>query len=649
MSGEAPTPPASSTVLDQAVEGLSDVADYLRLDPIPPLWRELRAYNTTKLRADLVAGLMVSIVTIPQALAFALIVGLPVGAVLSAAVIASFVFSLWGTSRHLVFGPTNTLAIILASALAATAAIPLNAIQKVVMIGFMMGLVQLVSGFFKIGSLSHFISRTVVIAYSTGAGILIAASQLGNFLGIKRAPDISLPGTFRHIYTQLTAFQFNAYAVGLGVASILAMILLRRWKPRWPEGLIVLGSAGLLSLLYDLVHTHISLPAELSFQGLGIRVVSDVGEVASSLPLFQGFPATEAFTFVAQVASIALAAAMLGMLETVSIAQTLAARSGQKVNPNQDLMAAGFANLVCSAYGSMAASASFLRSAVVFESKGATQLGPIFSAFFIVLLISLSSGLINYIPVTILAAFVILIAYRMAFPAEGKIVRTATRSDALVYWVTLLATLLLKLDVAIYIGMGLSLLLFLKKAASPSLVEYSFNDQGQLARLDETNIRDDAAISIVHVEGDLFFGAADLFQEQIRYLADDQKLKVVILRMKNARHLDATSVLSLLQLHDYLRASGRHILISGMGAEFAQVLERSGAAERLGRDNLFMAEQNQTMSTKKALKRATVLCKLTDGKLPALRVAYDKKRAAELERSAAMKDQTNPDFQDYQI
>jgi SulP family sulfate permease len=649
MSGRDSSQDNGSTVINQAVEGLSDVAGYLRIDPVPPLWRQLKGYSAEKLKADAIAGLMVAIITIPQALAFALVVGLPVGAVLTAAVIGSFFYSLWGGSRHLVFGPTNTISIILAGALAATLAIPLNAIQKVVMIGFMIGVLQLAAGFFKIGNLSHFISRTVVIAYSTAAGVLIGVSQLTNFLGISRSADLSLPGVAQHVFARLATLQFNTLAIEIGLGAMIAMAALRRWRPVLPEGLLVLGLAGGGTALYEYCVVHFALPQAWSISGLGIRLVRDVGEVSGSLPLFQGFPAAEALTFVSQVLSIAVAAAMLGTLETISIAQSLAARSGQRINPNQELMAAGLGNLFSSAFGAMACSASFLRSSVSFESKGVTQFAQILSGAFILIVVGLSAGLVNYIPVTVLAAYIILLAVRIARPPEGRIVRRATGSDALVYWVTLLATLFLKLDVAIYIGMGLSLVLFLRKAAAPSLVEYSFNDQGQLARLEDRKDRGNAAISIVHVEGELFFGAADLFQEQVRLLADDQNLRVVILRLKNARHLDATSVLSLLQLHDYLRSRDRHLLISGLGPDLERVLRRSGAIERLGRENLFPAEQNLTMSTKRALKRASELLHLAKGHSPELRVAYDSKRARELEQSAAMRREESTEIIDYQI
>lgn len=630
MSERQPQPVASK-VINQAVEGLTDVADYFRLDPVPPLWRQLRRYSFEKFRADALAGLMLAVVSIPQAVAFAFIVGLPVDTVIAATVIGAFFFSLWSTSPHVVFGPTNTLTIILAGTLSATAAIPLNPLQKVVLLGFMMGVFQLACGFCKLGNLTHYISRTVVVAYSTAAAIIIGVGQLPSFLGLRRSPDPSIVGVFGYLLDQISRLQLNLVALGVGLLAMSSMLLLRRWRSGWPDGLIVLGLSGLFAMGYEWLDGYLAFPPEMHFPNLGIRLVRDIGEVAGSLPLFQGFPVGSALQFVPQVSSLALAAALLGVLETVSIATSNASRAGRKINPNQEIMATGIGNLACSAFGAMAGSASFLRSSVALEARGRTQLAPILGSVFILCVVLASASLVNYIPVTALAAYILLLAYRLAMPADSRIVRKATRSDAVVYWATLLATLFLRLDTAIYLGMGLSLALFLRKAAAPSLVEYSFTDLGQLKHIDHKDERKNPAISIVHVEGELFFGAAELFQEQVRLLADDENLKVVVLRLKNARHLDATSVLALLQLKDYLESNGRHLLVSGINPDMQRVLEKSGALERLGAENVFPAEANLTMSTKKALARANRLLVMESGRKPELRIVYDRARADEID------------------
>jgi SulP family sulfate permease len=316
------------------------------------------------------------------------------------------------------------------------------------------------------------------------------------------------------------------------------------------------------------------------------------------------------------------------MLEAIAIGKTLAARSGQAFNPNQELMAMGMANVGCAAFGAMPGSASFARSATNIQSGARTQIAALSSSLMVLGALFLVAPLINFLPVPALAAHLMRIGLKMINRDQLRIAWRSTRSDAIVLAVTLLSAFLFKLDVAIYIGLGLSLALFLNKASAPSLVEYGFNAEGQLAQLDEPKDRGDAAISIVHVEGELFFGAADLFQDQVRQLAQDGGIRVVILRMKNARHLDATSVLSLLQLHESLVKAGRHLLISGINPDVERVLRRSGAWATLGADNIFPADANLTMSTKKALQRAKKLLAAEGAAAKAdVRIFYDRSRA----------------------
>jgi SulP family sulfate permease len=193
-----------------------------------------------------------------------------------------------------------------------------------------------------------------------------------------------------------------------------------------------------------------------------------------------------------------------------------------------------------------------------------------------------------------------------------------------VFIATLGAALFLRLDTAIYVGIGVALALFLQKTSMPSLVEYSFSDNGILAELVDPAKRPNPQISIIHVEGDLFFGAADLFQEHLRRQAEDENIRVFILRMKNARHLDASTVMAMETLHDYLRKTGRYLLISGCNLDVLRVLQRSGLLAQIGEENVFPAETNLTMSTKRALKRASQLLKQGGAAgSPDVRIFYD--------------------------
>ena len=632
----SPSGPAdrASRVFNQAGGVLSDAVEYLRLDPIPPVWRELRRYNRGKLRADFLAGATVALVSIPQAVGFALIAGLPPEMVIMSVVVGGFLAALFTTSHHLVFGPRNSISLLVASAVATLPVAGLAAPELALVLAFLIGLFQLAAGFAKLGRLSQFVSRSVVIGYSTAIGILLTAGQLPNLFGAQPTPGNlfrSLEGTAQHVLS----LELNFYSLAIGAVTLLLFHVLERLA-RWvPEELIGL-------VLISLFTRWVGLDV------LGVKTIAGEGRLAGALPSFIGMPFGDAsVSAVPALMGTALAIALLGMLEAISIGKTLAARSGQSFNPNQELVAMGIANLGCTVFGAMPGSASFARSGANQQSGARTQISALSSSLMVLGGLFCVAPLINYLPIPALAAHLIRIGLKMINREQLRIAWRATRSDAIVLVSTMLAAFLFKLDAAIYVGLGLSLVLFLKKASAPSLVEYGFNEQGQLAQLESSAARGHPTISIVHVEGELFFGAADLFQEEVRLRAEADDIRVIILRMKNARHLDATSVMSLLQLHESLGTAGRHLLVSGINPDVERVLRRSGAWEILGPENIFPAEANLTMSTKRALQRAKALL-ARDGAAgkAEVRIFYDRVRA---ENQASTAPASAAHIEDYEI
>jgi SulP family sulfate permease len=308
-----------------------------------------------------------------------------------------------------------------------------------------------------------------------------------------------------------------------------------------------------------------------------------------------------------QLASTVIAIAIIGMLEATAITKSLAAKSGQPLEPNQELLGMGVGNMAAGLFGVTPGSSSFTRSAVNYQSGATSQLSAMLSSVVVLLMLFLVTPVFNYIPVAALAAHLMRVGVRLINKSQIRVAMRSTRSDAMVFAVTIGAALFFKLETAIYVGIGVALVLFLQKTSTPSLVEYAFNESGQLAELQDPAARSNPQISIIHVEGELYFGAADLFQEEIRRLAEDAHIRVFILRMKNARHLDASTVMAMENLHDYLRRNDRYMLISGCNSDVMNVLKNSGVLAQIGPENVFPAEVNLTMSTKRALRRATEL------------------------------------------
>ncbi len=275
---------------------------------------------------------------------------------------------------------------------------------------------------------------------------------------------------------------------------------------------------------------------------------------------------------------------------------------------------------------------AFARSAVNYQSGAATQLSSMLSSVVVLFVLLFASPVFNFIPIAALAAHLIRVGVKMINLHQIRIACRSTRSDAVVFVVTLGSCLLLKLDTAIYVGIGVALALFLQKTSTPTLAEYTVNEDGGLAELSDPARRVHPQVSIIHVEGELYFGAADLFQEQVRSLAEDQNIRVFILRMRNARHLDASTVMALENLHDYLRQTNRHLLISGSNAEVTRVLRHSGLLQHIGEDHIFPDEAQPMLATRRALQRAK---ELLPGSQPEVRLFYEQSALADPRPPAA--------------
>jgi SulP family sulfate permease len=578
-----------------------------------PFLSELRNYSWAKAKADLVAAATVTLVSIPQAIGFSLILNLPPTPVITSVIIGGFVGSLFFSSHHHVFGPTSSISLIVAATIAANSSTGLAPIHLAIYLAFLIGVIQLLAGLLNFGEITKFISRSVVVAYSTGIGILLIASQLHNLLGY------AVPGgqnfstnVFQALFDLGTA-QVYPWAIGIGAMTFAIFWLVGRLRPGWPEALIGLSLLGIAAKVLTMYHAHVHF-----------LMVKDEGSLTAIIPSFTGYPfGPRRMHLLPELAGTAIAISILGMLEAASITKGLAAKSGQKIEPNQELVGMGVANIACAFFGAVPGSSSFARSAVNFQSGARTQMASMMSSVVVLGVLAVGTQVFNFIPVAALAAHLIRIGFKMINWHQIRIAARSTPSDLVVFVVTLGSCLFLRLDTAIYVGIGVSLVLFLKKTSTPTLVEYAINESGNLAELNDPSQRPHPQISIIHVEGELFFGAADLFQEQVRLLADNQNIRVFILRMKNARHLDASTVMAMEYLHEYLRETNRYLLISGSSPDVTRVLENSGLIHQIGRQNIFPAESNPTVATRNALKRAKEL--LPNEPLD-VRVFYDKKQ-----------------------
>jgi SulP family sulfate permease len=568
-------------------------ADASRPLSVFPLWQTLTSYSFQKCKADLRAAVNVVLMDLPQGMAYAAVAGLPLhyGPTCSAA--SSVVGPAFASSKHTILGPTNATAFMVFSYFAANHHLPQLLLMPLLVL--MVGVLLVAGAFLRLADLSQYISRTVIVAYVTGAAILIVATQVPGVLGISAtAPDAdgaprTLPGIALGILTNVMLLRWES--VTIAIVTALSWWLIQRRSSTLPSFILALVAGTVSAKILILLEAH---PPMLSSEPFTWRTL---------IPSFPSFSVRQLLPEVSRLFGLALALAFLATLESTAMARSLASRSGHRVDPNQDMLALGMANLTCACVSGMPASGSLTRSALNHQSGAVTPLASVFNGILCLLGALALMPLVRFIPKAALATLIILVALTLINRRNIRISLLATNSDAITFLATFVLTLLIPLHVAIFAGVGVSIMLYLRKAARPSLVEYEFNQEGNLAEAD--GARQDPSISIVHVEGELFFGAADLFRTQIQRISADPNLRIIILRLKNARHLDATSVMAMEELTNAMRASQREIIVSGAMKDVYRVLRDSGMVEVIGRENIFPGSpSNPNLSTRKALKRA---------------------------------------------
>lgn len=537
------------------------------------------------LTADARAGLNVALLAFPQAMAYALIAGIPIQYGLFCYIAASLIGPLFGSSRLNSYGPSNATSVLLLSVFLALQLPPEETLLALPVIVCLAGIFLVVGAYLHVATLIQYVSQTVITGYITAAALLIIGNQVKNALGFSIPPVSSFIGVVTSTASQLPQTHWPSLLLSLFTLGVY--LLLRRW-PMLPNVAVTLVVATIASVALN----HFDL------------AVATLDEIR----LADWSPGLAAFNLerVSQFATAALTLAFLITLEAGSIGKSLAARVGDRLNANQEMFGLGMANLASAFCGGTAASASLTRSSLNRQSGARSALTNVFGGLIVLMLLLGLSNFIQLIPKPSLAVVVILIGVGLLNRHNIRIVLRATNSDGSVFAATVATGLLLSLDTAIYVGTILSIVLFLRKVARPEMVEYAFNEEGHLAALKEDDSRRATPeVSIVHVEGELFFGAAELFRDQIRRVCEDPNLKVVILKMRNAHHLDATGVMALEELINHMRERDRHLILSETRRDIFRVLMRSGVIDVLDRRNLFSdISSNPTASTARALKRA---------------------------------------------
>jgi len=574
-----------SKVLQYLKNGFQAARDYNTLDFFP-LRHSLAGYDASKMPGDVRAGLNVALLAFPQGMAYALIAGLPIEYGIYGSAIAAMVAPIFSRTQYITLGPTNATSVMLLSAFLGLGIVGGEMLSLVPLLVLLVGVFILLGAYFKVANFIQYISHSVITGYITAAALLIITNQIPKALGLTlEGKGATFIESVSLMLGALDTVHWATFGASLATGAVY-ILLSRKFKalPNVAICLVVMSFATTLLLGKD---SGVIFLSEINARNWALQV-----------------PAIS-FEKVQLLASPALAIALLCILEGISIGKSLAAKTGARLDTNQAMFSIGMANIGCAFFSGMPASGSLTRSTLSTGSGAKTVLASYISGIIVFIGAFLLGPYTAYIPQCALAVLVIAIGISLVNKHAIRVVMRTTKSDAAVFLITFGSGMILPLDTAIYIGVGTSIMLFLKKVAQPEMVEYAFNDKGELAQTSDTVKRDTPEVSIVHVEGELFFGAAELFRDQTRRICDDPNLKVVILKMRNAHHMDATGVMALEELVRYMNELGRYLILSEAKADLIRVLKNSGLYDFIEERNIFRDDpSNPTMSTAKALRRA---------------------------------------------
>jgi SulP family sulfate permease len=526
------------------------------------------------LSSDISAGLTGAIVVLPQGVAFATIAGMPPEYGLYAGMIPAIIAALFGSSWHLVSGPTTAASIVLFSSLSALAE-PGSAqyVHLALTLAVMVGLLELTMGLFRLGSLVNFISHSVVIGFTAGAGVLIAANQVKNFFGLNIPRGAQFHEIFTYLFGHLDAIAWPVAAVG--AATLGTGLLVRRFFPRVPYMIVAI-----------MVGSVLATGLNLHF-GAGIATV---GALPSTLPPLSA-PSFDPQVW-RSLAPTALAVTLFALTEALSISRALAVRSGQHINGNQEFIGQGLSNIAGSFFSGYVATGSFNRSGINYDAGARTPLAAVIAGAALMALVLVIAPLAAYMPNAAMAGVLFLVAWGLIDRHHiAQIIRTS-RTETAVLAVTFLATLMVELELAILAGVLLSLVLYLNRTSHPGIL-IRVPDPKNTGRkfTSDPALPECPQLRIIRIDGSLFFGAVNALQETLRgYELEAPERNHLVIVMSGVNFIDVAGAEALAQEARRLRARGGSLTLIRVKESVLELLRRGHYMDEIGEGNLFTSK-----------------------------------------------------------
>lgn len=532
-----------------------------------PFLTWLPGYGRAQLQGDAVAGLTVAVMLIPQGMGYAMLAGLPPIVGLYASLVPVAVYGLLGTSRQLAVGPVAMVSLLVAAGVGSIAAPGSDTyIAHAVLLALMVGVMQLFMGLARLGFLVSFLSHPVISGFTSAAALIIGFSQLGHLLGVRLPRSHLVHEILHQAATRID--EVHLITLGIGVASIAALLLAKRYRPMFPAGLAVVLLSSLAVWLL----------------GLDARGVAIVGEVPAGLPAPR-LPGIE-LAAVEALLPVAVTIALVGFMESISVAKSFARRNRYDIDASQELVGLGMANTVGALFGAYPVTGGFSRTAVNAQAGARTGMASLITAAVIALTLLFLTPLFYYLPSVVLAAIIMTAVVGLVDIAEVRHLWRVKRID-LVFWaVTFAATLALGIEEGILVGVSVSLLVFVARTTRPHVAV--------LGRLPGTDVYRNVArfpeavttpgVLVVRMDAQLYFGNIDFLKATLRKLeqASDAPLRAVVLDASGINQIDSSAASALEDLHASYQRRGVALYLAGVKGPVRDVIERAHLREAVG-------------------------------------------------------------------
>ncbi len=536
-----------------------------------PALKWMSSYKKEDFRGDLIAGLTTAVMLIPQGMAYAMLAGLPPIVGLYASTVPLIVYALFGSSRQLAVGPVAMVSLLTAAGVGAIAQGGTEAyLMYAILLALMVGVMQFGMGLARMGMLTNLLSHPVLAGFTSAAALIIGFSQLKHILGLDLERSNHIHEILMQAFGQIG--QTQVFALIIGVVSVAVLVGLKKYKPMWPRALavVVVGTLAVWGF------------------GLHEQGVAIVGDVPAGLPSF-GMPRLS-WDAMGELFPIALTIALVSFMESIAVAKKVAQRHGYEVEPNQELIGLGAANIVGSMFGSYTVTGGFSRTAVNDQAGAKTGLAAIVTALVIGLTLMFLTGLFYFLPKAVLAAIIMTAVFGLIDVKEAKHLWKVNRSELALMGITFVATLSLGIEEGILVGVGASMLWFIYRTTKPHVAILGRMPESTVYRNIERypQVETVDGLLTVRIDSQFYYGNVTFLKDTLRQLEQQMRtpLKAVVLDGAGINQLDSSAETALHHIVEEYQERGIGFYFAAPKGPVRDMMKRASLWKTLGEEHI---------------------------------------------------------------